>query len=124
MVYVEDGCGLNIRNYVEDSVMILPVMVGDKPLRDLRRLSEVVIPEGVETIESNWFSHSDIESVTIPKSVKVIEKYAFYKCEKLNRVSFQEESQLERIGQGCFWGTGIQRIVIPRGVKEIQEHTF
>lgn len=49
---------------------------------------------------------------------------AFYKCEKLREVIFEEGSKLEKIGQGCFCNAGIRRIVIPKGVEEIQEHTF
>ena len=94
VVWVGDGCTLNIWEHIHNCmptyVSVLPktAMVGDVFLRDLRQLKEVVIPEGVETIESNWFSHSDVESVTIPKSSKVIEQYAFYECEKLKRISF------------------------------------
>ena len=62
--------------------------------------------------------------MTIPASVREICTEAFYGCEKLREVIFEEGSKLEKIGRGCFWGTGIQRIVIPKGVTEIQEHTF
>ena len=31
---------------------------------------------------------------------------------------------LERIGKGCFCGTGVERIVIPKGVEEIQDNAF
>lgn len=63
-------------------------MAGDKFLRDLRRLSEVTIPEGVERVGDHWFSCSDIESVTIPKSVRAIGKYAFCECRRLKKVLF------------------------------------
>ena len=39
VVWVEEGSTLNIRKCVDDNVVIFPAgtMVGDKPLRDLRR---------------------------------------------------------------------------------------
>ena len=49
---------------------------------------------------------------------------AFYECKKLREVIFVPGSKLKKIGQSCFWGTGIQSIVIPKDVTEIQEHTF
>ena len=62
--------------------------------------------------------------MTIPKSVKVIEQYAFCICKKLKRVSFQEGSNLGKIGQSCFRSAGIERIVIPKGVVEIESYAF
>ena len=88
VVWVEDGCVPDVRNYVKDDVVVLSTnaMVGDKLLRDLRQFSEVVIPEGVEKIGGHWFSHSDIESVTVSRSVRVIEGKAFCECRKLKSV--------------------------------------
>ena len=48
----------------------------------------------------------------------------FCECKELSEVVFEEGSRLEKIGRGCFGGTGIRRIVIPKGVTEIQECTF
>ena len=51
-VWVEEGCTLDIRAHAISSAIILSTrtMVGDKPLRDLRRQKDVVIPEGVTHI--------------------------------------------------------------------------
>ena len=46
------------RGYYSDSVAILPArstMVGDRLLWDLRKLKDVVIPEGVLEIGKQWF---------------------------------------------------------------------
>lgn len=142
VVWVEDGCAPDIRQYVNYNVVVLPTTVGDRPLQDLRRLKEIVIPEGVEKIGEYWFSRSDIESVIIPESVQVIEEYAFYKCRELRRtvipkgvveiqssafkdcknlkeVVFEEGSQLEKIGYRCFASTGLEEITLPKMLKEI-----
>lgn len=37
---------------------------------------------------------------------------------------FEEGSELKKIRQNCFNGTWIQKIVIPKGIEEIQEGTF
>ena len=44
---------------------------------------------------------------------------AFYECKKLREIIFEEGSKLEKIGQNCFCGAGIEKIVIPTGVDEI-----
>ena len=39
---------------------------------DIRRQKDAIIPEGPQKIEGTWFQYSQVESVTIPKSVKEI----------------------------------------------------
>ena len=83
------------KNYFRDSVVILPArstMVGDRLLWELRKQREVVIPEGVQEIGGHWFKSSEIENVTIPASVRVIGKRAFYNCKGLRCVTFVEGS--------------------------------
>ena len=67
----------------------------------------------------DWFKNSEIESVVIPKSVKSIGTNAFYNCTYLKQVTFTSGSELEAIWSYCFFGTKIERIVIPKSVEEI-----
>ena len=39
-------------------------------------------------------------------------------------MTFVEESQLERIGDRCFRGSGIEEITLPSTLKKIGEYTF
>ena len=98
--------------------------VGGQRLRDLRRLKEVIIPEGVQKVGEQWFMNSEIEGVEIPANVEIIEDEAFCNCEKLKRVTFAPGSRLKKIGTGCFQNTGVEKTVIPKGVTEIQGRTF
>lgn len=91
---------------------------------DLRRKSDVVIPEGVREIGEKWFKGADVESVTIPVSVAVIGKEAFHGCGRLKRVIFVPGSRLEKIGSACFSNSGIERITVPKGVEEIPKSAF
>ena len=55
-----------------------------------------------------------IESVVIPKTVTVINMYAFYGCRMLYRVHFEEDSQLEEIKDYAFhYCSGLIDINIP-----------
>ena len=65
-------------------------------------MKDVVIPNGVKTIEDWWFKNSEIENVEIPASVREIEAEAFRDCSNLTPVTFAEGSRLEKIGAGCF----------------------
>ena len=93
------------RGYCPDSVTILPArstMVGDRLLWDLRKLKEVVIPEGVQEIGERWFINSKLESVTIPASVTAIGKEAFCGCKNLKEVVFEAGSVLKKIDDYAF----------------------
>ena len=50
-----------------------------------------------------------LRSITIPSSVKVINDYAFQKCESLKKVDFMASS-VEKIGTSVFSYTGIEEI--------------
>ena len=65
-------------------------------------MKDVIIPDGIEKIGNYLFWGSDVESVTIPESVKEIGEGTFYECTKLKKVTFAPESQLEQIRNGCF----------------------
>ena len=90
-----------------------------KPLAELREQKDVVIPDGVERIGSYWFYNSDVESVTVSASVRVIGADAFYGCARLKRVEFVPESKLEQLEMGCFAGSGIESITFPTSVALI-----
>ena len=49
---------------------------------------------------------------------------AFQKCERLRRVTFQDESQLERVGRKCFNGSGIAEVRTPQSLKRIDSSAF
>lgn len=92
----------------------------------------VVIPEYVSgvkvvAIADNVFSRgikgSDIESVTIPGSIKEIGDNAFCRCRELETVKISEG--VETIGDSAFWGcTSLKEIEIPDSVETIEEAAF
>lgn len=82
------------------------------------------IPRELKIIGSYWFCNTEIEEVTIPKNVAVIEQSAFQRCRNLKTVTFQEGSVLEKIGAHCFEGTAIEKLALPTLPKEIGENAF
>ena len=115
---------------------IKKVVIGDKvtsigknAFANCPGLKAVELPQNgvLETIKYNAFSwvHSSpedgagITEITIPKSVKEIEKFAFDGCTKLATVTFAPVSELETIGSMAFQNTAISEISIPASVKKI-----
>ena len=49
-------------------------------------IKEFNIPRGITKINNYAFAHAGLENITIPSSVKVIDREAFYKCENLKTV--------------------------------------
>lgn len=72
----------------------------------------LVIPEGVETIGTDAFSHSNVSSVSLPSTIKNIQASAFYCARNLKSISLPEG--LCWIGPCAFKGTGISAIKIPK----------
>ena len=75
LVFVEDGCTLDAKDYVDASVTIS--RMPQTPIQELRNSSNVVIPDGITGIGGTWFSYSNIETVVIPSTIETIGARAF-----------------------------------------------
>ncbi|MCR4897820.1 MAG: leucine-rich repeat domain-containing protein [Acholeplasmatales bacterium] len=86
---------------------------------------DIVIPSNVDIIYDRAFMYRNIESLYIPKSVTYIGNYAFYYCNNLKTVTFEEGSLLETIGDNAFmYCTELESIFIPKNVKTINLEAF
>ena len=63
-------------------------MIWGNTLSGVRKLSEVVVPEGMEKVYNYLFWACDIESVIVSSSVKEIGTEAFCYCRALRKVVF------------------------------------
>ena len=83
------------------------------------------IPAGVTSIGNYAFSYTGLTSIEIPASVTSIGNYAFSSCNKLESVTFAEDSQLESIGDYAFQRcTNLTSITIPASVTSIGSYVF
>ena len=73
---------------------------------------------------SNDFGRNDcqIESITIPSSVKEIEYFAFGRCNTLKTVNMAEG--VEIIGVDAFLGCGFEKVELPESVEKIGSGAF
>jgi len=96
----------------------------DYAFTDSYSLKSVVLPESLEYIGYVAFSNCiNLKEVTIPSKVKFLSGFAG--CINLERVVFEEDSQLEIVNQGSFYGCeSLREIEIPSGVIEIGSQAF
>ncbi len=66
--------------------------------------ANVVLPSSLELIGMRAFAQfNKLENIVIPANVKYIESEAFLACKSLERVNFEEGSQLMTIGEDAFF---------------------
>lgn len=87
-------------------------------------ITEVTIPPFIKRISSCAFAFSKIEYIMIPKQVTEICSFAFSNCKELQKVEFEENSDLQIIGKYAFGCTSIESITIPKHITKISEGTF
>ena len=83
-------------------------------------------PDLAGTVTITGYTGTD-ESVVIPaeiggKTVTAIGDYAFLEHKEMKEVTFPDS--LATIGESAFAGSGITKVTIPEGVKEIKEYAF
>ena len=94
------------------------------------QLSSVILNEGLERLEGpddkrgRTFSDTYVQRITLPSTLKVLDRDTFQNCKMLKCVMFREGSALEEIGIGCFSSSGIEEMAIPKGVTSICESAF
>lgn len=80
-----------------------------------------IVAASVKTLKSGCFSGWYISDLTIPDTVETIEPYAFDNCS----VGYLElPSTLKVIEEGAFWGISCESIVIPSTVEKIEDYAF
>jgi len=85
-------------------------------------ISSIDLPNSLKIIESQAFRNSSLTQVTIPTSVESIGDEAFYSNDLLETVSLG--SNLKSIGAYAFEQTKISTIVIPNSVEVIGSRAF
>ena len=91
---------------------------------------DVTIPEQLDgktvtVIGENAFSENDkVTSVDVPNTVTSIQYRAFYLTKNLQKVTFQNGSNLKSLADQVFYKSGLSEIQIPENVDTIGEWAF
>ena len=114
-----------------DTDVVIPEKINGKAVTTIgkgafgrKKLTSVVIPEGVETIDQGAFSANSLTAIKLPSTVKRIERLTFGANKNLSKVELNEG--LEYIGQQAFFSdtslTG--EVIIPSTVKTVMTSAF
>lgn len=71
-------------------------------LWDLRRLTELHLPERLREVGEAWFAGSGIRRAFVPASVSNIQKKAFYHCPRLRGIIIAQGTELESVEAEAF----------------------
>lgn len=83
----------------------------------------VRVPDGVKTIGERAFMLSDVSEVVLPEGVETVESDAFALMVRLKKVVLP--STLKTIGEGAFGGcVALKEIYIPKSVENIGANAF
>ena len=80
--------------------------------------SSVIIPEGITEIPTFCFMGTEIKSVTVSNTVKLIGSYAF-SATHLEEIIFESGCTLEEIQEMAFNAVSLEKFVIPKSVKRL-----
>jgi hypothetical protein len=123
-----DGYG-TITGYTgNDTLIVIPASIGGVPTLSIgarafsdKKITMIIIPDGVTTIRKNAFSFNKLTSVTIPDSVESIDEFAF-DSNLLTGIDIGKN--VRTISEGAFPRNKLSSVTIADGVSRIERHAF
>lgn len=83
----------------------------------------IIIPKGIKTIGRACFAGTNVEEVVLPEGIETIDSDAFNFCTKLRKINFPET--LKVIGHGAFKGCFfLETVILPKTMKEMSDYAF
>lgn len=80
-------------------------------------------PKGIKTIGRACFAGTNVEEVVLPEGIETIDSDAFNFCTKLRKINFPET--LKVIDHGAFNGCfSLETVILPKVMKEINNYAF
>lgn len=88
-------------------------------------ITKVVIPEGVEKINSYAFANlTALEEIVLPSTLESIEYGAFYGCTSLQTITFSGENNLKIISQNAFENCDLRGTLELPSICVISDYAF
>lgn len=89
-----------------------------------QQITNIVIPEGVSVIPGYFLNGGwNLRSISLPSTIRRIEKSAFYNCNQLEKIVFPDG--LEYIGRSAFaLCKNLKKIVFPDSIIELDVYAF
>ncbi|KAK8887212.1 hypothetical protein M9Y10_038250 [Tritrichomonas musculus] len=71
-----------------------------------------------------YFAYRTIKEIVIPRSIRIISSFAFSGCQTLQKIEFEEGSELVLIDKYAFSDSAINEISLPLHIRQINESAF
>lgn len=89
------------------------------------KFQHIEFKEGLEIIGQGAFTMGGLTEISLPGSIKTLEREAFSGCYNMEQVNFSETMSLEEIRYGVFRTCmGMTRIKLPPSLKVVGEEAF
>ncbi len=118
---------IEIERYIGyDDIAVILGRIDDMPVTAIKThafagmdVVEIVVPEGVETIESEAFAACDnLERVTLPGSLAKLERGVFMGSERLREIAFANENERYYVDEGILYNRDERALILcPPGLK-------
>lgn len=97
------------------------VHIGDYAFEGKIFVEEIILPKGLKTIGKRSFDNCNKASIALPQGLSSIGESSFSYCKKLHQPLPQA---LTSIGEGAFLFSGLEEVVLPKGIKVIEKSVF
>jgi hypothetical protein len=106
----ENATSLREVTFEEGSVLI---SIGDYAFMGATALETIQIPAEVQVIRQGAFQNATaLQTIRIPAGVREIGDRAFANTQALREITFEQDSEITRIGYDAFRGSGLNMVVI------------
>ena len=96
----------------------------DSKAFECSNIKEIIFNENLQKIGDSAFAYSKIENINLPKSIKIIESYAFHNCHSLKKVNLAN-TDIRVLKAGTFYFcTGLENIQFPEKFTTIRDSCF
>ncbi len=108
--YIGDEAFMN--SFVQSVTVSKDATIGNRAFKNCNSLNSITIPKGVTAIGSEAFASTTVRTLDIPSTVTQIGDGAFYNCQKLQSVNFQDDGSVaQTLGKGVFFNcTGLNDV--------------
>ncbi|KAK8865151.1 hypothetical protein M9Y10_010685 [Tritrichomonas musculus] len=86
-----------------------------------RRIEKVTIPSFIKILGPYSFCDCSIEEIVIPSHITKICEGTFHSCYDLQKIEFQQNSELQIIEKDAFYRTSFNDLLIPSTVTELKD---